>query len=290
MARPLQGRTVDRRRLLTGSAAAVGGAALAGRGLTSTVLGAGRAQDKTKVTFWFFSEWVAQAVTAFNEKNPNIEVEFQQLSYPDVHNKLLTSLAAGSGAPDVVGIELGYVGTFASSGGLSDLNQAPFNAGSLAADLVDYKVQQGSTADGKLVLMPWDIAPGGIIYRADLLEQNGFDPDPAALQEKIKSWDDWFAFGEEVKAKNGDLALMADAFSDIFGTQVEQQGHGWFDGTKVVVKEKGTKPLQAAADVRKRGLDLKVDEGSPDWAASIRNDEYFGDAAACWAEGGLKRE
>jgi ABC-type glycerol-3-phosphate transport system substrate-binding protein len=77
MARQLQGRTVDRRRLLTGSAAAVGGAALAGRGLTGTVLGAGRAQDKTKVTFWFFSEWVAQAVTAFNEKNPNIEVEFQ---------------------------------------------------------------------------------------------------------------------------------------------------------------------------------------------------------------------
>lgn len=57
-----------------------------------------------------------------------------------------------------------------------------------------------------------------------------------------------------------------------------------------MVEEKGTKPLQAAADVRKRGLDLKVDEGSPDWAASIRNDEYFGDAAACWAEGGLKRE
>ena len=286
-----QPRFLTRRRILAATAAAVGGATVAGRGATAakapTVR---RRQEETEITFWFFAEWVAAAVEAFQQQTPTIKVDFQQLSYPDVHNKLLTSLAAGSGAPDVVGIELGYAGTFASSGGLVDLLQAPFDAEALKADLVEYKVQQGSSADGKLVLFPWDIAPGGLLYRADLLQEDGFDPDPAAMQERIATWDDWFAFGEEVKAKNPDRTLMADAFTDVFNVRVEQQGHGWFDGDKVVIEEKGTEPLQSAVDVRERGLDLKVDEGSPDWQATIRNNEFVGDAAACWAEGGLKRE
>lgn len=279
---------LSRRRFLVGSATATGAAALAARGAAAAP--ARRAQDKTQITFWFFADWVQVAVDAFNAQSATTEVEFQQLSYPDVHNKLLTSLAAGSGAADVVGIELGYAGTFAAAGGLTDLLPAPYDAAALIPDLVDYKVQQGSTADGKLVMMPWDIAPGGIIYRADLLEAMGLDPEPAAMQERIKTWDDWFALGDEIKAADDSKTLMADAFSDIYGVQVEQQGHGWFDGDKVVIEEKATAPLQTAVDVRARGLDLELDEGSPEWAAAIRNDEYVGDAAACWAEGGLKRE
>ena len=290
MARNEQPQTLSRRHFVAGSTAAIGGLAFAGRGgVAAKAPALIRRQDQTEITFWFFAEWVEAAVEAFHQSQQNVRVDFQQLSYPDVHNRLLTSLAAGSGAADVVGIELGYAGTFASTGGLVDLNQAPFDAASLTADLVEYKVQQGSSADGKLVLFPWDIAPGGIIYRADLLEQAGIDPDPAAMQERITSWDDWFAFGEELQG-TAELALMADAFADIYGAQVEQQGHGWFDGNKVVIEEKATQPLQTAVDVRARGLDLEVDEGSPEWAAAIRNDEYVGDVAACWAEGGLTRE
>lgn len=282
--------TLNRRRLLTGLATAVGTSALASGGRAAPLPTARRAQEPTEITFWFFAEWAQAAVDAFQQQNPAITVDYQQLGYPDVHNKLLTSLAAGSGAPDVVGIDIGYAGTFASQGGMADLNQAPFNAGELVADLVEYKVQQGSTADGKLVLFPWDIGPGGLIYRADLLEEDGFDPDPAAMQARITTWDDLFAFGEEIKAKNPDRTLLADAFTDVFGIRVEQQGHGWFDGAKVVIEEKATAPLQAAVAVRTRGLDLELDEGSPEWGASIKENAFVFDAAACWAQGGLTRE
>jgi len=213
---------LSRRRFVAGTAAAVGAAALGRGGAAAKAPAHLRRQEQTEITFWFFAEWAQTAVDAFQAQNPSITVDYQQLGYPDVHNKLLTSLAAGSGAPDVVGIDIGYAGTFASQGGMADLNQAPFDAGALAADLVDYKLQQGSTADGKLVLFPWDIGPGGLIYRADLLEEDGFDPDPAAMQERITTWDALFAFGEEIKAKNPDRTLLADAFSDVFGNRVEQ--------------------------------------------------------------------
>lgn len=287
----LSRRRLNRRRIIGGSIAAAGGLTMArGTGASASRVGRVGAQESTEITFWFFNEWVEAAVTAFNEQTPSISVELQQLGYGDVHNKLLTSLAAGSGAPDVVGIELGYAGTFSSQGGMADLNQAPFNAGELVPDLVDYKVQQGSTADGKLVLFPWDIAPGGLFYRADLLEEAGIDPDPAAVQARVTSWDAWFALGDEIKQKNADRTLLADAIRGVFTPQVEQQGHGWFDGAKVVIEENATAPLQAAMAARERGLDLELDEGSPEWAAAFRENTFVGSASACWAEGNLRRE
>jgi len=44
----------------------------------------------------------------FNAKYPNIEVEIKSLGYGDHHNNLVTTLAAGSGAPDVAAVEIGY--------------------------------------------------------------------------------------------------------------------------------------------------------------------------------------
>ena len=53
----------------------------------------------------------------FQAKYPNIEVEIKSLGYVDHHNNLVTTIAAGSGAPDVAAIEIGYIAKFVSMGG-----------------------------------------------------------------------------------------------------------------------------------------------------------------------------
>ncbi len=261
----------------TGSATAGGGQTAGGAG-------------QTNLTVWYWDDSIKPAIDAFHQTQDRIRVRFEKLSYDDTHKKLLTSLAAGSGAPDVVAIELGYIGSFAAKGGLTDLLQAPFDAGQVKNDMVEYKWTQATSPDGRLIAMPWDIGPGGLWYRADLFEQAGLETDPEKVQARVKTWDDWFQLGEDLKKKLPDTALVADAFNDIMNPMVQQQGHGWIENNKLLFEEKGLQPLQRAADARQRGIDANIDWWGAEWATGVKKNAFAGMGIACWMQSGLTRE
>ncbi|MDT8298452.1 MAG: extracellular solute-binding protein, partial [Spirochaetaceae bacterium] len=67
----------------------------------------------TTLTLWSFQEihvqYYQDAVDRWNAENPDrqIVLDAQVYPYDDMHNKLLLALQSGSGAPDIVDIELG---------------------------------------------------------------------------------------------------------------------------------------------------------------------------------------
>lgn len=285
-------RRISRRNVLRAGATALGGLALAGCGVpgSSGTGAASSTSGKTEVTIWFWEDTLQLAVDAFNKQQPKIHVNFVKLSYGDTHRKFLTSLVARTGAPDICALEIGQVGSFAGRGGLVDLAQAPFNGNQFKDDMVAYKWAQGSSPDGRLLAMPWDIGPGGLWYRADLVQAAGIDPNPDKMQQRIKSWDDWFQLGEDLHTKNPNTRLIADAFTDVFTPMVEQQGHGWFNGNKVMVVEKAIKPLQRAVEARKMGVDANIDWWGAEWNAGTKRNAFAGMGVACWMQSGLTRD
>ena len=58
------------------------------------------------------------ALPGFNKLYPNINVEFQFTDTTSYHQNLATSLAAGSGAPDVAMVEGAYVAQYRNSSAL----------------------------------------------------------------------------------------------------------------------------------------------------------------------------
>lgn len=66
----------------------------------------------TTLTFWTFQElhkgFMDDAVTTWNAANPNKQIELKTDVYPyeEMHNKLLIALQSGTGAPDLVDIEI----------------------------------------------------------------------------------------------------------------------------------------------------------------------------------------
>jgi multiple sugar transport system substrate-binding protein len=281
--------TLNRRQVLAASVSSLGSLALAPHRRTDRLSAAQGTQEATRITVWYFDDWVRVAADAFQKENSDIVVDLQVYGYFDVHTKLLTTLAAGIGAPDVCGIDLSYVGTFASQGGLIDLLQPPFDAGGFAADFPEYKWAHGSTEDGRLVLMPWDVTPAGLLYRADLLTDVGIDPEPAAMQARIRTWGDWFALGEEIMRRRPTMTLTSDAVEDVFLPMVEQHGEGWFAGEKVMIVENATAPLQTAVDINARGLALGIPSWSPEWIPAVQQNAFFGLACASWMELNLRR-
>lgn len=281
-------RTISRRAFLKTAAAAAGTAALSACGGTNAP--AFTSSGQTLITAWFWDDSLQLAVDAFHELQNKIRVNFVKIGYDDCHKKYLTSLVARTGAPDVCAIEIGYVGAFAGRGGLVDMTKEPFNGNQFKDDMVAYKWAQGSSPDGGLMAMPWDIGPGGLWYRADILQDAGFEPYPEQMQARIKTWDDWFQLAEDLKKKNPNTSLFADAFSDVYTPMVEQQGHGWFNGNKVVVVEKATEPAKVALEVRKRGLDGNTDWWGAEWNAGMKKGAIAGMGIACWMQTGLTRD
>lgn len=245
---------------------------------------------KTNISVWFWADAPQQLLDDFHAKNPDINVKWIKTGFDDAHKKLLTSFAAGSGAPDLAHIEVGYIGSFTARGGLADLLQAPYNAGEYKSSVVPYKWSQASTEDGRLVAMPVDIAPGGLWYRSDILEKAGFDVDPEKMQARIQTWDDWFQLAADLKQKNPETSLFADAFTDVFTPMVNQQGQGWFDGNKLMFEEKGLKPLQAALDLRTKKLDAQIDWWGADFKAGMQKGQIAGLGVAAWMAEGLGRD
>lgn len=291
-------KSMSRRQFLGASAAALGGAGLAscagwtGSGLAgSFVGGSDENTDPNNITVWFWDDSLQFAVDAFHAKQKKIKVNFQKLGFDDAHQKLLTSLAADTGAPDVCSLEIGLIGGFTGRGGMVDLLQPPFDAGQFKDQIVEYKWIQGSGPNGNLAAMPWDIGPGGLWYRSDLLKDAGFDVDPDAMQKRIQTWDDWFQLAEDLKKKTGDkTALFADSFNDVLWPMIEQHGHGWFKNDQVLVVEKGTKPLQTALQVREQSLDANIDWWGPEWSTGTKKNAFAGMGIACWMQGGLTKE
>src|SRR5215217_4176689 len=104
------------------------------------------------------------AIPAFNKKYPKIKVTHQPV---DVGAKLPSTLATGVGVPDGSFIEDNNLGPINEH--LSDITAwiQPY-----VADLVAYKVAV-NTWDGKIKGIPYDVDPGLLYYRADILEANG---------------------------------------------------------------------------------------------------------------------
>ncbi|NLG84808.1 MAG: sugar ABC transporter substrate-binding protein [Firmicutes bacterium] len=222
----------------------------------------------------------------FQAKYPNIEVEIKSLGYADHHNNLVTTIAAGSGAPDVVAIEIGYIAKFVSMGGLVDLRRKPFNADRYKKNVVPFAWAQATTDEGKLIAMPVDIAPGCAYYRRDIFASLG------QKIEDIKTLEDLYNFGKKVtRDTNGDGKidrwLIANA-GDI-ATLIIKTGP-FFDkrGNCLVTTQRFKDAFTWAKKFRDAGMDAQIGAWTNEWYTCFKEGLIAYQPTGAWLGGHLQ--
>ncbi|NLG70236.1 MAG: extracellular solute-binding protein [Firmicutes bacterium] len=231
-------------------------------------------------------------IPEFNKVYPDIEINLQTLGFADHHNALLTALATGSGAPDVVAIEIGYLGRFAVEGGLTDLSRPPYNAGELKDLFVPFAWGQATTTDGRIVAIPTDIGPGTMFYRRDVLEAAGVDIDAVA------TWDHLVEMGRKVtRDLNGDgkpdvfLIAAASTIADAMYRGDIPEGEGvYFDarGRTVVDSPRFVNAFTVAQRVRQAGLDARIGAWSNEWYEAFKRGTVAVELSGAWLGGHLQ--
>lgn len=230
---------------------------------------------------------VKVAAKEWQRKNPDVEVKVVGRAYADHHTAMTTALATSSYLPDIMAIEYGYLGRFAQSGGLDDLNASPYAAKSSLSQFVPYAVSQGFYEGFGQVALPTDIGPGALFYRKDLLDACG-----ATEADLTKSWDSYLATGECIKKKTG-AALMAHArdIKDIVIRTGLKPGAGvYFDeqGKSVVgTDSRFERAFELAKTVRAKGLDGKINAWSNEWGEAFKRGMVSTQMMGAWLGGHL---
>ncbi|CAM3162052.1 ABC transporter substrate-binding protein [Vibrio mytili] len=241
----------------------------------------------TVASFPNFNQVAEAAIPSFEAKYPDIKVKLVTLAYGDHHNAMTTALATGANLPDVMGIENSYVGRFVESGGLEDLNAAPYNAGTFTDKLVPFSVAQGTNSKGNLAAVPADIGPGATFYRADILEKAG-----VTEAELLKDWDSFIEAGIKIKEKTGNYMLASAVdIKDIYIRANLKPGEGlYFDSEHNVLvnSDRFKEAFRLAKKAREAGIDAKVGAWSNEWTEGLRRGNISVQMMGAWLGGHLE--
>jgi multiple sugar transport system substrate-binding protein len=213
-------------------------------------------------------------------------IKLSSLAYGDHHNAMLTSLATGSSLPDVVAVEVGFLGRLVESGALEDLRGPPYNALQHAAKLVPYTLTQGRRSDGALCAMPVDIGPGTLLYRHDLLQQASVDGNSLS-----GSWEAYLAAGRQVKARSGRFLLPnASSLCNLILRANVPSGQGIFfgsDNQPLFQQPRFEQAFELARQVRRDKLDAKFTAFTTEWVEGFKRGAFVTEMSGAWLAGHL---
>src|SRR4028118_1139150 len=141
----------------------------------------------------------------YMEQNPGIRITEESVERSaDYYRALQTRLAANSGLADIQGIEVGFVADVAANHADSFVDfAATANAEESLGHYYDWKVEQATTADGRVLGLGTDAGPQAMCYRHDLFEQAGLPTDRAELATLWADWDGYLEAGRSYEIGRG---------------------------------------------------------------------------------------
>lgn len=133
------------------------------------------AQDAPTVVTWLMLGWggAEEVVAAFEEANPDIDVELEQVPFNALFEQIQVRLQAESVTPDVISVDVPLVAGYGLRGWLLPLDEY-FIMGE-QDDWLDAAVEAGSY-NGELLAAPVSTSTQLLIYNADIFAAAGIDP------------------------------------------------------------------------------------------------------------------
>ncbi|TYB62189.1 extracellular solute-binding protein [Nonomuraea sp. PA05] len=179
---------------------------------------AGGSDGKTTITYfaWNNEKTITPLVEAFEQANPDIDIDLSASQAADGYVQTLTTRIAGNQVPDVFHMSTETRTQVMESGLARDLTNEPFMKGLDPTGAALY------TLHGKVYGMAPTVWAGVIIYNKKLLKDAGYDTVPA-------TWDEFLAMGKKLAAAKvtpymEDLSLGSPSFYPLLGGHYAQEG------------------------------------------------------------------
>lgn len=258
----------------------------AGLCLAVSATAAQASQVLTVAAFPAVDQIVLAALPAWKRLHPDVDIKVVSRQFGDHHTAMTTALSTAVYLPDVMALEVTYVGRFAQGGGLEDLRAAPYRIQDYRSRFVPYAYDQAIARSGAVVAVPTDIGPGTLLYRADLLEKAKVTPT-----ELNRTWDSYIASGLKIKQATGAYLLAhAHDIKDIVIRTGIQPGDGvYYDhqSRPLVTSTRFVRAFELARAVRQNKLDARVVAWSTEWSEGFKRGAIATQMSGAWLAGHL---
>ncbi|WP_108718398.1 ABC transporter substrate-binding protein [Miniimonas sp. S16] len=272
---------------------ATGDSTQAAGGDASTDAGAGSG-EQIKLTVATFNDfgYTDELFDQYEADHPGVTVEqVKAAKSEDARTNMTTKLGAGgTGLADIEAIEVDW---------LPELMQYPdlfvdLSDPALADRWVQWKVDQATTTDGKLIGYGTDIGPEAICYRQDLFEAAGLPSTPDEVATLLggddATWDTYFEVGKQFVTASD--SAWYDSASATYQGMVNQLTNAYeeSDGTpkdlatNQPIIDLWTQVTQASAD----GLSAGLEQWSADWDAAFQKDGFATMLCPAWMTGPIE--
>ena len=230
------------------------------------------AAEATPITFWTFQashqKFLESAAERWNAANPDKPIEFkgETLGYDDLHNNLLNSLLSGTGAPDMLDIEISMYANFIT-GEEQYIPLVPLNsvvepdAENLIMGRFDNYANHGNYYG-----VDYHVGAAALMYNKEIFANAGIEISD------IVTWDDFKEAGRLVKEKTGKYMMAVETTEHwTYYPLITQQGSDFFDketGEVILDNEINVKTLQWLLDGVNEGIFVEMPGGfchSEEW-------------------------
>jgi len=220
-------------------------------------VGTGTKQATTEVAnieFWTmqlqpqFTDYFQTLISNFESKNPGVKVNWVDVPWAAMENKILTAVSAKT-PPDVVNLNPDFASQLAGRNAWLDLDTTiPQDVRSAYLP----NIWKASTLNGKSFGIPWYLTTRLTIYNTELLKQAGISKPPATYAELAQ-------VAQQIKDKTGKYAFFTTFVPQDSGEVMEslvQMGVTLVDaeGKAGFNTPQGKAAFQYWVDLYKKGL------------------------------------
>ncbi|MDP9475533.1 MAG: extracellular solute-binding protein [Actinomycetota bacterium] len=249
----------------------VGGGALLGAsalGLAGCGGGGQQGSGGNTLEFWAFDEGRANLARAaiktqeWKDAHGDIKVNFRIFPYEQMHDKLLTALVSGKGAPDVADVEISRFSNFIKG------DELPFvdlkdRIGDDINDVYKPAATDPWTWQGKIYGVGNELNTCVLAYRQDVMDQAG-------VQTPFETWDQVVEAGRKISNDERKMFALHDlAFGDHYMLS-QSAGTAYFDdqGDYIGDNEQSVAALQFLHD-------MVYDTGIAGIAPAVASDNWY---------------
>lgn len=163
-----------------------------------------KARTVVKVWDWWAStpavdEYFAWVEKEFEQRNPDIDVQYEFYPWAEYREKLITSAAAGIG-PDVAQISINFARELYDGGLLMELNSFIERSPSTSPDQFVPVTQRYNQKDGRIYGVPYVMDSAALVYNTDHFNEAGISIAPFALE----TWEDFLRAAQKLVRRDSD--------------------------------------------------------------------------------------
>ena len=172
-----------------------------------------------KLWSWYSFEGI---INNFEEEYQGIKVEEELFDFGECEEVYMRAITNGEG-PDVLIFDSSFFGNYTASGVLQDLLQEPCLAGKYESDFLGW--ESGFSMDNKeLLSLTITTSPYVTLYRADIMEENGFPHEPEEFGKFIEKPENILEIARKLREDDKYIFQFPTDLPDITGSTL-----GFFD-------------------------------------------------------------